>query len=93
MTACATSKDADLLARLLYQVVNEGAKILEEGIALRASDIDTTAVLGYNWPAYRGGPFFWADQVGLLKVVIDMRRLEACPWRTVPPGTLAGKVG
>src|SRR3546814_16649803 len=48
-----TSGDEALLARLLYPVVNEGAKILEEGIALRASDIDIAAVLGYNWPVYR----------------------------------------
>ena len=47
-----TSGDEALLGRLLYPVVNEGAKILEEGIALRASDIDIAAVLGYNWPVY-----------------------------------------
>lgn len=69
--------DASLLARLIYPVVNEGAKILEEGIALRASDIDIAAVLGYNWPLYRGGPLFWADQLGLERIVAEMRELEA----------------
>jgi 3-hydroxyacyl-CoA dehydrogenase len=56
--------------------VNEGAKLLEEGIALRASDIDVACVLGYNWPAYRGGPMFWADTVGLDKVVAGLEELE-----------------
>ncbi|RZF64678.1 3-hydroxyacyl-CoA dehydrogenase [Sphingomonas populi] len=65
-----------VLARLLYSVVNEGAKILDEGIALRASDIDIAAVLGYNWPVYRGGPLFWANQIGLNRIVAEMRELE-----------------
>lgn len=70
-------QDEALLARLLYPVVNEGARILEEGIAVRASDIDVAAILGYNWPAHRGGPLFWADQVSLPRVVSEMRELEA----------------
>lgn len=69
--------DEALLARLLYPVVNEGAKILDEGIALRASDVDIAAILGYNWPVYRGGPLFWASQAGLGKVVSGLRALEA----------------
>jgi 3-hydroxyacyl-CoA dehydrogenase len=70
-------KSADeIVTRLLYPVVNEGAKLLEEGIALRASDIDVACVLGYNWPAYRGGPMFWADTVGLDKVVAGLEELE-----------------
>ena len=68
--------DDDILARLLYPVVNEGAKILQEGIALRASDIDLAAVLGYGWPVYTGGPMFWANTVGLPKIVAGLRRLE-----------------
>jgi 3-hydroxyacyl-CoA dehydrogenase len=83
-----TSGDEALLARLLYPVVNEGAKILEEGIALRASDIDIAAVLGYNWPVYRGGPLFWADQVGLDRIVADMRRLEAVHGESFRPAPL-----
>src|SRR5262245_7454989 len=58
--------DEEILQRLLYPMVNEGAKILEEKIAIRASDIDVIWVYGYGWPVYRGGPMFWADfAVGL----------------------------
>jgi 3-hydroxyacyl-CoA dehydrogenase len=57
--------EPEILERLLYPMINEGAKILEEGIALRPSDIDVIWVYGYGWPAYRGGPMFYADQVGL----------------------------
>jgi 3-hydroxyacyl-CoA dehydrogenase len=57
--------DAEILQRLLYPMVNEGAKILDEGIAIRASDIDVIWVYGYGWPVYRGGPMFWADSLGL----------------------------
>jgi len=57
--------DQEVLERLLYPMVNEGARILEEGKALRASDIDVIWVYGYGWPVYRGGPMYWADQQGL----------------------------
>jgi 3-hydroxyacyl-CoA dehydrogenase len=57
--------DDEIRERLLYPMVNEGAKILEEKIAIRASDIDVVWVYGYGWPVYRGGPMFWADSVGL----------------------------
>jgi 3-hydroxyacyl-CoA dehydrogenase len=57
--------DEEILQRLLYPMVNEGAKILEEKVAIRASDIDVIWVYGYGWPVYRGGPMFWADQIGL----------------------------
>jgi 3-hydroxyacyl-CoA dehydrogenase len=57
--------DEEILQRLLYPMVNEGAKILDEKIAIRASDIDVIWVYGYGWPVYRGGPMFWADQIGL----------------------------
>jgi 3-hydroxyacyl-CoA dehydrogenase len=57
--------DAEILQRLLYPMINEGAKILDEGIAIRASDIDVIWVYGYGWPVYRGGPMFWADSLGL----------------------------
>ena len=60
--------DEEILQRLLYPMVNEGAKILEEKIAIRASDIDVIWVYGYGWPVYRGGPMFWADQIGLKAV-------------------------
>ena len=60
--------DEEILQRLLYPMVNEGAKILDEKIAIRASDIDVIWVYGYGWPVYRGGPMFWADQIGLRSV-------------------------
>ncbi len=61
--------DQEILERLLYPMVNEGAKILEEGIAIRGSDIDVVWVNGYGWPVYRGGPMHWADSVGLVEIV------------------------
>lgn len=69
--------DEEIVARLLYPVINEGSKILEEGIAMRASDIDVAAILGYNWPVYRGGPMFWADTIGLSKVVEGLHKFES----------------
>jgi 3-hydroxyacyl-CoA dehydrogenase len=57
--------DEEILQRLVYPMVNEGARILEEGVAIRASDIDVIWVYGYGWPVYRGGPMYWADRVGL----------------------------
>lgn len=64
----------ELIARLLYPVVNEGARILEEGIAQRASDIDVACILGYGWPVYTGGPMYWADTIGLPKIVDELRK-------------------
>ena len=61
--------DAEILERCLYPMVNEGAKILAEGMAQRASDIDIVWLNGYGWPIYRGGPMFWADSVGLATIV------------------------
>ena len=69
--------DEEIVDRTLYTMVNEGAKILEEGIAQRASDIDVVWVYGYGWPVYRGGPMFWADSVGLAKIVEGLKRQEA----------------
>ncbi len=68
--------DEEIVERTLYTMVNEGAKILEEGIAQRSSDIDVVWVYGYGWPVYRGGPMFWADTVGLDKIVEGLKRLE-----------------
>ena len=66
--------DQEIVERTLYTMVNEGAKILEEGMAQRASDIDVVWVYGYGWPVYRGGPMFWADTEGLRQ---DRRGPEA----------------
>jgi 3-hydroxyacyl-CoA dehydrogenase len=77
-----------ILARLIYPVVNEGARILEEGVALRASDIDMSAILGYGWPVYTGGPMFWADTVGLPKIVAELNRLASEYGRHFAPAEL-----
>jgi 3-hydroxyacyl-CoA dehydrogenase len=69
--------DQEIVERTLYTMVNEGAKILEEGIAQRASDIDVVWVYGYGWPVYRGGPMFWADSVGPGEIVEGLKRQEA----------------
>ena len=61
--------DEEILQRCTYPMINEGAKILEEGIAQRASDIDVIWVNGYGWPRYRGGPMCWADHHGLDRIV------------------------
>jgi 3-hydroxyacyl-CoA dehydrogenase len=68
--------DQEILERLLYPMVNEGAKILEEGKAIRASDIDVIWVYGYGWPVYRGGPMYWADQQGLKTIRDRLREWE-----------------
>ncbi len=69
--------DQEVVERTLYTMVNEGAKILEEGITQRASDVDVVWVYGYGWPVYRGGPMHWADSEGLAKIVEGLKRQEA----------------
>jgi 3-hydroxyacyl-CoA dehydrogenase len=59
----------EIIERCIYSMINEGAKILEDGHALRASDIDTIYITGYGFPAYRGGPMWFADSVGLKKIL------------------------
>ncbi len=71
-----TADEDEILARLLYPVINEGAKVLDEGIALRSSDIDIACIKGYNWPVYQGGPMFWANTVGLDNVLNKLREFE-----------------
>jgi 3-hydroxyacyl-CoA dehydrogenase len=76
--------------RCIYALVNEGAKILEEGIAQRASDIDMVYLAGYGFPAFRGGPMHYADSVGLYSVARTMNRFAADPagdpgfWKPAP---------
>jgi 3-hydroxyacyl-CoA dehydrogenase len=67
--------DEEILDRLLHPLVNAGARIVEEGIALRASDVDVVYVNGYGFPAWRGGPMYWAQQAGLARVVQTAQRL------------------
>ena len=67
------------MERCIFALVNEGAKILEEGIAQRASDIDVVYLTGYGFPPWRGGPMHYADSLGLYNVVRSMRRLAKNP--------------
>ena len=72
-------EDAEIVDRCIYALVNEGARILQEGIAQRASDIDTVYLAGYGFPAWRGGPMFFADTVGLAAVAQCMRQFAMQP--------------
>ena len=77
----------EILERCLYVMINEGARILEEGYALRASDIDTVYLAGYGFPAYRGGPMWYADTVGLDKIyrrVEQFHRQHGEQWKPAP---------
>jgi 3-hydroxyacyl-CoA dehydrogenase len=81
--------DAEVIERCIYALVNEGARILEEGIAARASDIDIAYLNGYGFPLHRGGPMLYADIVGLPNVVRCLRRFAAEPgadasWQPAP---------
>jgi len=68
--------DEEILKRCVYPMINEAAKILEEGIAMRASDIDVIWVYGYGWPVYRGGPMRYADHIGLENIYNDMLKFK-----------------
>ncbi len=79
--------DQEILERCLYALINEGARVLEEGIASRAADIDVIYLTGYGFPAYRGGPMFYADTVGLRQVydrVAAFHREHGKRWRPAP---------
>ena len=71
--------DEEIVQRLVFALVNEGAHILEEGIAARASDIDMVYITGYGFPIHRGGPMLYADQVGLVNVMHAMKRFQQNP--------------
>ena len=81
--------DDEVVERCIFALVNEGARILEEGIAARASDIDIVYLNGYGFPLHRGGPMLYADTVGLPNVVRTLRRFAAEPgadasWQPAP---------
>jgi 3-hydroxyacyl-CoA dehydrogenase len=80
--------DEEIVERCMYALANEGARILEEGIALRASDIDMVYLTGYGFPPYRGGPMFYADSVGLQKVLEAIRKFQngyqGAQWQPAP---------
>lgn len=71
--------DEEIVQRLVFALVNEGARIVEEGIALRASDVDMVYLTGYGFPLFRGGPMNYADTVGLFNVVQAMKRFAKNP--------------
>ncbi len=66
-----------VLERLLYPVINECARLLDEGIAIRASDIDVAMLTGFGWPVHTGGPLFWADTLGVRNVRDVLQTLSA----------------
>jgi len=82
--------DDEVVERCVYALVNEGARIIEDGIAQRASDIDVVYLTGYGFPLYRGGPMFYADTVGLYNVMRSIERYATQPggdaafWQPAP---------
>jgi 3-hydroxyacyl-CoA dehydrogenase len=87
-----TVSDQEILERCTFPMINEGAKILEEGKAQRASDIDIVWINGYGWPVYRGGPMFYADTIGLDKVLAAMRGFQARMGDAFKPAALLEKL-
>ena len=69
--------EEEMVERLLFPLINEGARILEEAIALRASDVDLVWINGYGWPRHLGGPMFYADEIGLPRIVTKLREMAA----------------
>jgi 3-hydroxyacyl-CoA dehydrogenase len=84
--------DEEILERCVYPMINEGAKILEEGMAIRASDIDIVWLNGYGWPLYRGGPMFYGDLMGLPAVLEKMKAFEAQMGDDFKPSALLEKL-
>ncbi|HEY1630342.1 MAG TPA: 3-hydroxyacyl-CoA dehydrogenase NAD-binding domain-containing protein [Rhizomicrobium sp.] len=84
--------DEEIVERCIYPMINEGAKILEEGKAMRASDIDIVWINGYGWPVYRGGPMFTGDTVGLDKVLAKMKEWHAQMGDAFRPAPLLEKL-
>ena len=87
-----TITDQEIIERCVYPMINEGAKILEEGKAIRASDIDIVWINGYGWPVYRGGPMFYGDTIGLDKVLARMKEFEGQMGADFTPSKLLEKM-
>ncbi|MDZ4870421.1 MAG: 3-hydroxyacyl-CoA dehydrogenase NAD-binding domain-containing protein [Alphaproteobacteria bacterium] len=87
-----TISDEEILERCVYPMINEGAKILEEGKAIRSSDIDIVWINGYGWPVYRGGPMFYGDTIGLDKVLAKMKQFEGQMGAEFAPSKLLEKL-
>jgi 3-hydroxyacyl-CoA dehydrogenase len=84
--------DAEILERCIYPMINEGAKIIEEGKVQRASDIDIVWINGYGWPVYRGGPMFYADLIGPDKVLAKLREFAGAMGADFKPAPLLESV-
>jgi len=80
--------DEEIFKRCMYQLVNEGAKILDEGIAMRSGDIDVIYIYGYGFPVFRGGPMFYAEQVGLKNVSDDIAKFNEAHGVSWDPSSL-----
>jgi 3-hydroxyacyl-CoA dehydrogenase len=83
--------EQEILERCILPMINEGAKILEEGKASRASDIDIVWIYGYGWPAYRGGPMFYGDTLGLAAVAAGLKKYNLQPAPLLEKLAAAGK--
>jgi len=78
---------SEIVERTIYAAINEGARILEEGFALRASDVDMVYIHGYGFPAYRGGPMHYADALGLKALyerILEFQGIHGDPWEPAP---------
>jgi 3-hydroxyacyl-CoA dehydrogenase len=84
--------DEEILERTIFPMINEGAKILEEGKAIRPSDVDIVWINGYGWPVYRGGPMFYGDTVGLAKVVERLKHYQSQMGDFFKPSALLEKL-
>ncbi len=87
-----TISDEEILERCVYPMINEGAKILEEKKAIRASDIDIVWINGYGWPVYRGGPMFYGDLIGLDRVLAKMKEWQGKDGDVFRPSALLEKL-
>ena len=87
-----TVGDEEILERCIYPMINEGVKILEEGKAIRSSDIDVVWQNGYGWPVYRGGPMWYGDQIGPAKVLEKMKEFQAKMGDDFKPAPLLEKL-
>jgi 3-hydroxyacyl-CoA dehydrogenase len=87
-----TVSDEEILERCIYPMINEGVKILEEGKAIRSSDIDVVWQNGYGWPVYRGGPMWYGDQIGPAKVLEKMKEFQAKMGDDFKPAPLLEKL-
>jgi 3-hydroxyacyl-CoA dehydrogenase len=87
-----TISDEEILERCIYPMINEGAKILDEKKAIRASDIDIVWINGYGWPVYRGGPMFYGDLIGLDRVLAKMKEWQAQMGDVFKPSALLEKL-